>query len=126
VPQMRRAPENEKGVKGLIKVTALACALVVAVVLPVSAGAQGKPSQGCPPSFEEVTLAQALALPRIVAGIEAGAYTEADLTAQFHAIDKNDDGTVCVQETRGSFQANPASGWQFLYNAIDNNASVPG
>ena len=88
-------------------------------------GAQGKPSQGCAPGgFDELTLAESAALPRIVAGIAAGVLTFEQLAAVFDAVD-NDDGLACVKAPPGTFNANPSSPWQYAYSFVDNDASVP-
>jgi len=47
------------------------------------------------------------------------------LTAGFEFVDINDDGVTCVNAPPGSFNANPSSGWQYIYLLTDNDASVP-
>jgi hypothetical protein len=108
--------------RGKIIIATCAVALIV-LALPQSALA-GKPSNTCPPAFDLglVTLEQDLALPRTAAGLEAGAFTEAEI-AEFHETnDKVGDG-LC-------FQTVPPSGtepsfWPYNYNVVDNHASVP-
>jgi hypothetical protein len=94
-------------------------------VHPPGTLAQGKPQLGCPLAFDlgALTFPEFLELPNIQAGLAEGVYDEASLAASFYAVDKNGDGMICAQ-TSGKLP-NPASGWQFLYNAVDNNASVP-
>ena len=58
-------------------------------------------------------------LPRLVAGLEAGTYDVAELTAQFHLVDANGDGTICakaVSPLRGSSTKN----WSAFYLVQDN------
>jgi hypothetical protein len=97
-------------------------------VHPPGALAQGKPQLGCPPASDlgAFTFPEFLELPNIQAGLAEGVYDEASLAALFSTIDKNGDGMVCAQSITPSGKLpNPASGWQFLYNAVDNIASVP-
>jgi len=101
----------------------VAATMVMLLAVPLSASA-GKPSRTCPPAFDLglVTLEQDLTLPRTVAGLEAGEFTEAEIV-EFHEIyDKHGDGlcfkTVPPSGTQPSF-------WPYNYNVVDNNASVP-
>ena len=98
------------------------------VISGTQAGA-AKPAFGCPPSFDlgALTLEQALDLPRIEAGLAAGAYDQGFVESVFASFDKNGDGLVCHQDVFGIAEErpNPASLWQYLYNLVDNNASVP-
>jgi hypothetical protein len=107
--------------------TLITLALVVLAVLfvPHSAFAS-KPSHTCPPGFDLGGLAveQALQLPRIQAGLAAGQYTEEDLAAFYDAEDSNVNGVICWQSIP-PVDTNPASGWQYLYNVVEDNASVP-
>lgn len=101
--------------------------LLLAVLLGlVAQPASAKPPLGvCPPAFDlgAKTLAETLALPKVVAGIAAGAFTAAGVQAAFQATDKNDDGKICLQTVpRSGVTPNPASGWQYAYNIADNNA----
>jgi hypothetical protein len=65
---------------------ALVLVLVAAAVLfsGTQAEARGKPSYGCSPGFDlgALTLEQGLELPRIEAGLAAGAYDEAALESK--------------------------------------------
>jgi hypothetical protein len=100
---------------------------VVAAALAATAGAQGKPSQGCAPGFDlgEVTFEEFVALPRTVAAIADGLITESAVLDHLPSVDRNGDGLVCVQDTPGAAHSNTASLWQYLYNHTDNNASKP-
>ena len=111
----------------MIRSAALLAAVVASAALAATAGAQGKPSQGCAPGFDlgEMTLAEGLLLPRTVAALTDGVATVEGLTAGFEFVDNNDDGLVCLKAPPGSFNANPNSLWQYIYVLVDNDASVP-
>jgi hypothetical protein len=111
----------------MIRGAALLTAVVAAAALAATAGAQGKPSQGCAPGFDlgELTFQEFVALPRIVASIADGFTTESDVLDHTPFWDKNGDGLLCVQDTPGAAHSSPASLWQYLYNITDNNASKP-
>lgn len=100
--------------------------LTLALTAPQIASAD-KPRTGCPPGFDvgALTFEESLALPRIQSGLLDGFYTLDQLEAGFASFDKNGDGEICFQESLGSSKANPASGWQYLYNVVDNNSSKP-
>jgi hypothetical protein len=102
-----------------------ACLLVLSVgpVSPAVAG--GRAGYGCPPAFDlgGLTLAETLALPRIQAGLAAGVYTVEELTAVVDFLDHNDNGVICFKDV-GALNGD-ASTWQYEYNAVDDNASVP-
>jgi hypothetical protein len=106
-------------------ILAAACLLVLsgAVLSPAVAG--GRAGYGCPPAFDlgGLTLSETLALPRIQAGLAAGAYTLEDHTAVFNSVDHNDNGVICFQDIAGLNGG--ASFWQYFYNVVDDNASVP-
>jgi hypothetical protein len=105
----------------------LALALI-ALATPQVARAGGKPSTTCPPGFDlgGLTLEQALQLPNSQAGLAAGFYDEESVAAVFDTVDANDDGVICFQTIPASGATpNPASNWQYLYNVVDNMASVP-
>jgi hypothetical protein len=60
-------------------------------------------------------------------GLAAGAYTAEDHIAVFTSVDHNDNGVVCFKDVAAlNGGAGDASGWQYLYNLVDDNASVPG
>jgi hypothetical protein len=105
-----------------------ACLLLLFGALWSPAVAGGRAGYGCPPAFDlgGLTLPETLTLPRIQAGLAAGAYTEADHTAIFNSVDHNDNGVVCFKDVAAlNGGAADASGWQYLYNLVDDNASVP-
>jgi hypothetical protein len=106
----------------------VACLLVLSGALLSPAMAGGRAGYGCPPAFDlgGLTLAESFALPRIEAGLEAGAYTADDHIAVFNSVDHNDNGVICFKDVAAlNDGANEASGWQYLYNVVDDNASVP-
>jgi hypothetical protein len=87
--------------------------------------AAGNAGFGCPTPYEGFTFTQSLDLPRIQAGLDAGAYTEAQLQGTFDVIDHNNDGVICLKVPHGWDNANPAAGKQyFYYLPIDDNSSV--
>jgi hypothetical protein len=106
------------------KIIMASCALTLMLfAVPESALAE-KPSNGCPPAFDLglVTLEEDLALPRTVAGLQAGVFTEADIV-EFHETYDDDGDGLC-------FQTVPASGvqasfWPYNYNVVDNKSSIP-
>ncbi len=105
--------------RGRVRVFAVAGAFgaFLLVASPVTAG--GKAELGCPPSFDigAVTLEESLALPRLQAGLDAGAFTASDIAALFVAIDHNGDGVLCFQDIGA---LTDASHWQYFYNGVDN------
>jgi hypothetical protein len=117
--------DNESTRRTLFVFLALALALLV---VPQDARA-GKPRNVCPPGFDlgGLTFEEALQLPNTQAGLAAGIYDEATLAQAFDSIDANGDDVICFQSIPASGTTpNPASGWQFFNNTVDNNASVPG
>jgi hypothetical protein len=113
---------NRRRGRTLLAALAAICISLIAAS-PVEAG--GQAGFGCPPSFDvgEVTLEQTLGLPRIQAGLAAGAFTATDIEFLFNAIDHNGDGILCLQDL-GALNGG-VSRWQYFYNGVDNNASVP-
>jgi hypothetical protein len=107
----------------LILTTACLLVLSVAPLRPAVAG--GHAGYGCPPAFDlgGLTLPETLALPRIQAGLAAGAYTLGDHTAVFNSVDHNANGVICFQDVAALNGG--ASFWQYFYNVVDDNASVP-
>jgi hypothetical protein len=107
----------------LILVAACLLVLSVAPLRPAMAG--GRAGYGCPPAFDlgGLTLPETLALPRIQAGLAAGVYTVEDHIAVFTSVDHNDNGVICFQDV-GALNGG-ASIWQYFYNVVDDNASVP-
>jgi hypothetical protein len=106
-------------------------AATVGVVLAGLGAAAGPAASGgqagfrCAPGFDlgGLTLDQGLALPRIQAGLAAGVFDEAALASGFNKVDHNGDGVVCFKDV-GALNGG-AGIWQYLYNIVDNNASVP-
>jgi hypothetical protein len=102
-----------------------ACILILSVAPLSPAMAGGRAGYGCPPAFDlgGLTLPETLALPRIQAGLAAGAYTVEDHTAVFNSVDHNENGVICFQDIAALNGG--ASFWQYFYNVVDDNASVP-
>ena len=103
-----------------------ACILVLSVAPLSPAMAGGRAGSGCPPAFDlgGLTLPETLALPRIQAGLAAGAYTVEDHTAVFNSVDHNENGVICFQG-HCCAQRWCLHLWQYFYNLVDDNASVP-
>jgi hypothetical protein len=113
-----------KAIRLSAAIVAVALAGLGAAAAP--AGAGGKAGFGCAPAFDlgGLTLEQGLALPRVQAGLAAGVLDEAALAAAFNKVDHNEDGVLCFKDVGA---LNDGAGiWQYLYNIVDNNASVPG
>jgi len=102
-----------------------ACILILSVAPLSPAMAGGRAGYGCPPAFDlgGLTLPETLALPRIQAGLAAGAYTVENHTAVFNSVDHNENGVICFQDIAALNGG--ASFWQYFYNVVDDNASVP-
>jgi hypothetical protein len=96
-----------------------------ALMAAPSAGAGGQAGYGCSPGFDlgGLTLNQGLALPRIQAGLAAGVFDIAALTAGFNKVDHNGDGVVCFKDV-GALNGGQAN-WAYTYNIVDDDASVP-
>jgi hypothetical protein len=105
----------------------LALASVAAALAASSAGAGGQAGYGCPPGFNlgALTFDEFIALPRTQAAIEAGLTTPDGARAALAGVDKNGNGVVCGQLQHGAEVSNAPFG-QYLYNVVDDNASVPG
>jgi hypothetical protein len=90
------------------------------LVMASSVGAGGKADFGCASGFDigPVTFEESLELPRIEAGLTAGAFTASDIEALFDAIDHNGDGVLCFKDV-GALN-DGASHWQYFYNGVDN------
>ena len=113
--------------------SAIRLAAALAAVALAGIGAAADPARGggaagfgCAPGFDlgGLTLGQGLALPRVQAGLAAGVFDVAGLTAGFNKFDHNGDGVLCFKDV-GALN-DGAAFWQFSYNIVDNNASVPG
>lgn len=94
----------------------------LAAASPAAAG--GNAGFGCPPGFDigAVTLEQALALPRVEAGIAAGAYDASAVIATFNSVDRNANGMICIKDI--ATLTHEAGGSQYLYETNDDNASA--
>lgn len=121
--QHARGGGDRSRIHALLPAVVAAVCVGLVTASPVAAG--GQAGFGCPPAFDigEVTLAQTLELPRIQAGLAAGAFTAADIEFLFNSVEHNGDGLLCLQDL-GALNGG-ASGWQYFYNGVDNNASVP-
>lgn len=77
----------------------------------------------CPGPFAE---ADRRSSSRTFNGTGGGFLDEASLAETFATVDANEDGIICFQTIPSSGATpNPASNWQYLYNVVDNSASVP-
>ena len=103
----------------LLAVTAFALAAT-------GAATGGKPSYGCPPGFNlgAVSFADYLELERTAAAIDDGLVTEEAILGGLGSVDKNGNGVVCVQLSRGKIEGNNPFG-EYFYNIVDDNASTP-
>jgi len=108
----------------LLAVGAFASIAIAALLLVPTAGAGGQAGWGCPTGFDlgGLTYSQALALPRIQAGIAAGVNDEAGFASFFDSLDHNGDRVICVK-------TNPAGNgfpehWFYAYNFVDDNSSA--
>jgi len=114
-------------VKYLIATLAVGFSMAL-VVLGVAnpAGAGGKPSYGCPPGFMgPLNLQQYLGLPRNSEGFIAGAYDVENRTSAFNGVDLNHDGMICAKDVAASVGSGATPIWQYFYNIVDDDASVP-
>jgi hypothetical protein len=105
---------------------ATASCSVLAALGPFGAAEGGEPSYGCPPGFNvgSVTLEEYVVLPRSQAAIDAGLATPEEILAGVAPLDKNGNGSVCVQLSHG-LEVSSAPFAAYLYNVVDDNASVP-
>src|SRR3954471_8981484 len=87
-------------------------AVGAALLAAPGAGAGGQSGSSCAAGFGlgGLTFAPYLALPRSQAGLTAGAFTTADLSSGFNAVDRNGNGVVCVMDI-GALNGR-ASFWQ--------------
>ena len=114
--------------KELLRLTVVtAVAVLATTLLAASASAQGKPSYGCPPSFDfYVTTQEAAELPRSQAAIDDGLISEADLIAVYQTrFDKNGNNMLCVQEVPGWVPERAEKRAEYFYNFIDDSSSSP-
>ena len=113
--------------KHLIATLAVGCSMaLVALGSAGQAGAVGKPSYGCPPGFiGPLNLTQYLGLPRNLAGFAAKAYTVESRTLAFNGTDTNGDHMICAKDVAAQLGSGATPIWQYFYDIVDNNASVP-
>lgn len=101
----------------------IATAMFAATALIVPTGvAHAAPPTDCPPGFSDpglVTQDEGVRLPRIQAGLAAGAYTEDELAGTFAFLDKNGDGLICLKAV-SHLRGNSGKNWAFFYLAKDN------
>ena len=104
----------------------LAVAFSAAALAAPPAGAGDEAGYGCSAGFDlgALTLNQGRALPRIQAGLTAGVFDTAGLTAGFNRVDRNGDRLLCFKDV-GALNGSAAN-WVYTYNIVDNNASIPG
>jgi hypothetical protein len=103
-------------------------AALAALGAATPAGAGGQAGFGCSPGFDvgAVTWEQYVNLPRNQAGVAAGKYTEDDLkSTKFDPTDLNGDGVICVKDVAAQVGSGATPIWQYFYDIVDNNASVP-
>lgn len=62
-------------------------------------------------------------LPRIDAGLDAGAYTVQQLLDLGTAIDANGDGMFCLKDV-SNLNGSSEKNWGFLYGARDNDSEA--
>jgi hypothetical protein len=107
-----------------LAIVAAGCA-VGAILAPLGASA-GKPSYGCPSGMNlgSQTFQEYLGLPRTQAAISDGLATTQDILASLARVDKNGNGSVCVQLSEG-FVVSSGPFVTYFYNLSDDNASVP-
>jgi hypothetical protein len=107
-----------------LAVIAAVCALG-ATIAPLGTSA-GKPRYSCPPGMNlgSQTFQEYLGLPRTQAAIHDGLATEQDILAVLTQIDKNGNGSVCVQLSHG-FEVTSGPFGVYFYEVTEDNASVP-
>lgn len=108
------------------RIFATVALVAMALLLAPQSAFADKPRYTCPPGFDlgALTFEQTLQLPKVQAGIAAGLFTAEDLAAFFDGLDMNDNGLICVQ-SGPPVAPNQASGIQYAYNVVEDNASVP-
>ena len=102
----------------------LASAVVVAGM--ASSAAAGDRTS-CPNGFFEWTVPQTeqamRVLPRIDAGLDAGAYTVQQLVDLGNAIDANGDGVFCLKAV-SNLNGSSGKNWGYFYGARDNDSAA--
>ncbi len=107
-----------------IAIMAVGCA-AGAILAPLATSA-GKPTYGCPPGMNlgSKTFQEFIGLPRTQAAINDGLVTGADTLAALARVDRNGNGSICVQLSQG-FEVSSRPFGSYFYNVSDDNASVP-
>ena len=106
----------------------LAVVVAMATLVVISTAAAGEHRSSCPNGYTAHPVPtqagdEALGLPRIVAGLAAGAYTVPELIALADVIDANDDGVFCLNEV-SNLRGASADKWGFFYLARDNTTAA--
>lgn len=112
----------------LLVIGASTAVSAVALLAAPTAGAGGQAGYGCPTGFDPtpLTLQQALGLPKIQAGIQAGIGTQAGFAAFFNKADHNGNHLLCVKSNPvGNANGDP-SNWVYSYNFSDDNSAAAG
>lgn len=109
---------------GLLLAVVLA---LTAMVFTSTAAADGHRAS-CPNGFFAIAVPTqagdpALTLPRIVAGLTAGAYTVPELIELADQYDANDDGIFCLKAV-SNLRGASADLWGFFYGARDNTTAA--
>ena len=104
-------------------------ALVLALMLPLAATAQGAERNKCPNSMEYLAVPQTEAalrsLPRLNDGLNAvpAPYTVQELITLGNEIDANDDGFFCLKEV-SNLRGQSFKNWGYFYGARDNDSAA--
>jgi hypothetical protein len=102
----------------------LATSAIVAVM--ASSAAAGERTS-CPNGFFDWTVPQTeqamRVLPRIDAGLDAGAYTVQQLVELGNAIDANGDGVFCLKAV-SNLSGSSDKNWGYFYGARDNDSAA--
>ncbi len=85
-----------------------------------------EPSYGCGTGFNigRVDFTTYLALPRTAAAIDEGLVSQEVVLSGLMKFDHNGNEMVCVQLSHGFEVSNKPFG-QYMYNVVDDSASVP-
>jgi hypothetical protein len=94
----------------------LAVALAAAALAAAGPAGAAQPTGVCPPAFDQLTFAEALAIAH-----ELGVpFSDEEILAAFTSLDTNRDETLCFQDLPDT------PGIPFhQFNVIDNTAKVP-
>lgn len=109
-----------------MKRTALVVASAIVVAVFVSSAAAGDRTS-CPNGFFDWQVPQSeeamRVLPRIDAGLDAGAYTVQQLVDLGNAIDANGDGMFCLKAV-SNLKGSSDRIWGYFYGARDNDSAA--